>query len=144
MKRRNALAGLSALMTTSMAGCMGVLGEEEESEQSEDPDPKILDASVDIRNFRQTGELEKSLVVIENAGGLGEFVLRAESIGDNIPLESVEQTFSMEAGMSFQTGFDIVSNLRVREMRFTFEATEVDASDQLIVSPGATPDMIDR
>lgn len=143
MKRRNALAGLSALMTTSVAGCMSALGDDDDSDHG-DPVPNIVEVSVSMGNFQSTGDLERSLVVVENEGGEGEFRLQAESWSDRVPVESAEQVFSMSPGQSFQTGFEILSNANIRHLEFTFESTDTGESDVVTVAQGEDPDMIEQ
>jgi len=143
-------AGATAAVV-STAGCTQTIaqfaGDEDDSADEDGdsrPDPEIVDATSGVQNFRQTDDSSRTLVIVRNNGGLGEFELTIQAIGNSAPLAEESEIFSLDEGQEFQAGFDLFTHQGARTIRLIFESTEYDdKTDTFDITEEETPENID-
>lgn len=144
-QRRELLAATAGL-TASLAGCSEIAGQtsnETPTPPENPPQPKILDASADIGNFRQTQSRSDVLFIVKNNGGLGEVQVSVKARGDVAVYAEDQSKFSLREGQEHQVGFELFTHEGANQVEIHAKSTAVpENSDEVVLSPEQTPDKI--
>lgn len=146
LSRRDVLTGLSATGLASFAGCTTIMGDTGDGEATPDdpPVPVIVDATTEVANFRQTRSESKTVFILQNDGGLGEFEAKVVARGKIAVLDRAVSLFSLEAGQKHQLGFDLFTHEGANQIEITVTPTNnPDASTTHIISEEKNTDEID-
>lgn len=144
LSRRKVLTVATTGLATTLAGCSSVLLSEEDKPAEEPPDPEIVTATAEVGNFRQTQSQSKTLILLKNNGGLGEFNVTVRARGDIAVYTQASNVFSLKNEQEYQMGFNLFTHEGAKEVEIEVKPTNYpDRTITHVISEEGTPDQID-
>jgi hypothetical protein len=143
LSRRKVLTVAATGLTTVLAGCSSVLLSEEDQPAKEPPDPEIVTATADVGNFRQTQSQSKTLILLKNNGGLGEFNVTVRARGEVAVYTEASNVFSLENEQEYQMGFNLFTHEGAEEIEIEVKPTNYpNRKITHVISEEDTPDQV--
>lgn len=148
ISRRRLLAIGGAGLLTSLAGCTSVTGvlqsPTEPSDDAKPPEPVVVDASAHVSNFRQTRTRSKTIVLIQNNGGIAEFEVTIRARGEVAVYDEVTTVFSLEEGQKHQLGFELFTHEGAEAIEIAITPTNFpELVLEHVITEEKTPEQID-
>lgn len=143
LSRRKVLTVSATGLMAAMAGCSSALLSEEDQPAEEPPDPEIITATAEVGNFRQTQSQSKTLLLVKNNGGLGEFNVTVRARGSIAVYTEASNEFSLKNEQEYQMGFNLFTHEGAEEIEIEVKPTNYpNRTITHVISEEDTPDQV--